>query len=90
MEEKEGKEGIDELIDSLYGFFKAARRVTKGRRTREKDPFSEMLKMASNNTIKQIYKLIAKDVHPDKGGTKEKMMKLNRLYERIKEIRGIK
>ncbi len=52
-------------------------------------PYSQMLKLASNELIKKIYRLIANEVHPDRGGDPQAMSVLNDCFEKIKNERGI-
>jgi len=54
------------------------------------DPWSATLKLASNDVLKQIHKLLIISLHPDKGGNEEKMKKLNVYWDKIAKERGIK
>lgn len=47
-------------------------------------PHETMLKLAKPRTLRRIYHLIAKDVHPDQGGRHEDMVALNEAWEYLK------
>jgi hypothetical protein len=49
------------------------------------DAYSRMMRMASPGLKKKIYRLIAMEVHPDKGGTPAQMTELNLAWEEIKK-----
>jgi len=55
----------------------------------EKDPFGAMLRVAPNDLLKKVYRMIAVEVHPDKGGKPEDMVTLNSAWEAVKKERGL-
>jgi hypothetical protein len=54
-----------------------------------KDPFGMMLRVASSDLLKKVYRMIAAEVHPDKGGKPEDMVTLNQAWDAIKKERGL-
>jgi hypothetical protein len=50
------------------------------------DPFGELLRLASLETLRKIFRMVAADVHPDRGGSDEKMATANRMWDEIKRI----
>lgn len=53
------------------------------------DPYSNLLKLAPDETLKKIYRMIAAEIHPDKGGKTEDMATLNTAWADIKKERGL-
>lgn len=53
------------------------------------DGFSRMLRAAPNDVLKKVYRLIAAEIHPDKGGKPETMVELNEAWSEVKKERGI-
>lgn len=51
------------------------------------DPYSTMLRLASPDLCKKIYRLIAAELHPDRGGDASKMTDLNLAWEAIQKSR---
>jgi hypothetical protein len=47
------------------------------------DAFREMVSLLTSEDYKGIYRVLAKRFHPDTGGSHEKMLKLNQLFERL-------
>ena len=54
-----------------------------------KDPFGEMLRVAPPELMKKIYRLIAAEIHPDKGGKPEDMITLNAAWTEVKKEKGL-
>lgn len=50
---------------------------------------SALIGHVSNETLKQIHRLIVKDLHPDRGGDAEAMKQANRAWEALKKKRGM-
>lgn len=55
----------------------------------ESDPYGLFLRLAPDNVLTQIYKLMAFALHPDRGGNTGKMQTLNDAWEKIKKERGL-
>ena len=51
---------------------------------------ANILRVASTDTLKRLYKNLAVDLHPDRGGDKDTMRLLNVAWDRIKMERGIR
>jgi hypothetical protein len=51
----------------------------------ETDAYSRMLKLASPGLLKKVYRLIASEIHPDKGGPAHGMVELNAAWDEIKK-----
>jgi hypothetical protein len=45
--------------------------------------------MASPDTLKQIYRLVALEAHPDKGGSTERMSEVNAMWMKMKKGKGV-
>lgn len=54
-----------------------------------KDPFGAMLRVAPNEVLKKVYRMIAVEIHPDKGGKPEDMVSLNQAWDAIKKEKGM-
>lgn len=50
------------------------------------DPYRALLESLPKDVLKKVYRLIAAEVHPDKGGTTEQMQKVNAAWDRIKKL----
>lgn len=55
----------------------------------DSDPYSQFLRLAPNNVLTQIHKLMVFALHPDKGGDTVKMQNLNDSWREIKKERGL-
>ena len=55
----------------------------------DKDPYSSLLSLAPNSVLKKVFRLIAAAVHPDAGGSGEKMTQANMAWSLIKQDRGM-
>jgi len=55
----------------------------------EADAFSTMLKLAPDEILKKVYRMIAIELHPDKGGKSEDMAALNVAWDEIKKERKL-
>lgn len=55
----------------------------------EGDPYGALLRLASNEILTKVYRLIATTLHPDKGGSADNMTKANQAWAAIKADRGI-
>lgn len=55
----------------------------------ESDPYSTLLRLAPDDLVKKVYRELAKELHPDKGGDKDKIQKVIKAYERIKKERKL-
>lgn len=53
------------------------------------DPFGAMLRVAPADVLKKVYRMIAVEIHPDKGGKPEDMVVLNQAWDAIKKERGL-
>jgi hypothetical protein len=53
------------------------------------DPFSAMLRVAPDDVLKKVYRMIAAEIHPDKGGDPQAMVTLNAAWAAIKTDRKI-
>lgn len=53
------------------------------------DPFGAMLRFAPPEVLKKVYRLIAAEIHPDKGGKPEDMVTLNSAWAEIKKEKGL-
>lgn len=53
------------------------------------DPYSDLLRLAPNDVLKSVFRLIATALHPDKGGQADKMTKANQAWAAIKADRGL-
>lgn len=53
------------------------------------DPFGAMLRLASDDGLKRVYRQLAAELHPDRGGAPERMIALNQAWELIRKERGI-
>jgi len=64
----------------------------------ERDPLEDgtygtmanLLRAASNDGVKRVYKALAADLHPDRGGDSDTMRRLNTAWDRIRMERGMK
>jgi len=95
MSKEQDDDRINEILEGLLNAFSAGKRVYESAKPyiQQKlyDPYSEMLKLADNKDIKEIYKLLSLKLHPDKqNGSNEKMAKLNEAFDKIKKIRNLK
>lgn len=54
-----------------------------------KDPFGAMLRVAPPEVLKKVYRMIAVEIHPDKGGKPEDMVTLNQAWDAVKKERGL-
>jgi hypothetical protein len=54
-----------------------------------KDPFGAMLRVAPAEVLKKVYRMIASEIHPDRGGKPEDMVTLNQAWDAIKKERGL-
>jgi len=81
--------GKDFGFDS--GAWETEGRTTKGgSNINDMDPF-KILGVNFNSTyeeVKEAYKKRARQVHPDKGGSNEDMMKVNAAFETLKRFNG--
>jgi len=53
------------------------------------DPFGAMLRVAPDDVLKKVYRMIAAEIHPDKGGAPEAMIVLNTAWSEIKKERKL-
>lgn len=53
------------------------------------DPFGAMLRVAPDDVLKKVYRLIAAEIHPDKGGLPEAMVALNQAWSEVKKERKL-
>jgi hypothetical protein len=53
------------------------------------DPYAALLRFASDETLKKCYRMVALDVHPDRGGSSDSMTQANMAWDAIKKERGI-
>lgn len=53
------------------------------------DPYSILLKAAPDDVLKKVYLLIVSKVHPDAGGSNEKMATVNTAWSEIKKERKL-
>lgn len=53
------------------------------------DPFGALLRLAGDDALKRIYRQLAAELHPDRGGSPERMIELNQAWEQIRKERGI-
>jgi hypothetical protein len=53
------------------------------------DPFGAMLKVAPDEVLKKVYRMIAAEIHPDKGGKPEDMVTLNQAWAEVKKERKL-
>ncbi len=51
---------------------------------------ANVLRAASSEALKKVYKTLAVDLHPDHGGDNDTMRRLNTAWDRIKVERGIR
>jgi hypothetical protein len=52
-------------------------------------PYHELVAKVPNSTLVKVYRLLATELHPDKGGAHELMVRVNSAWDRIKNIRGL-
>lgn len=52
------------------------------------DAYGTLLRLAPDDVLKKVFRLIAAAVHPDAGGTGEKMAQANSAWNAIKQDRG--
>lgn len=50
----------------------------------------DFVKMLPERALLQAFRFAAAELHPDKGGDMDKMMRLNTLWDRIKTDKGLK
>jgi hypothetical protein len=50
--------------------------------------YTELLAPLPDELLKRVYRLLATECHPDKGGSHEVMTKINQAWARIKQERG--
>lgn len=55
----------------------------------EVDPYGVMLRLGSDDTVKKVYRMLAVELHPDKGGKPENMVSLNQAWEKIRKERKL-
>jgi hypothetical protein len=83
--------GLDAIrLNDKRGFGDVARQVyTALPAPRERDPFEVLgvLRDAPWHIVEGAYRAAAKEAHPDRGGTAERMAELNEAYERAKAVR---
>jgi DnaJ-class molecular chaperone len=48
-----------------------------------------MLRVAPDDVLKKVYRMIAAEIHPDKGGAPEAMIVLNTAWSEIKKERKL-
>lgn len=53
------------------------------------DPYGALLRLAPDDVLKRVYRLVATALHPDKGGSAEKMTRANQAWKAIREDRGL-
>lgn len=53
------------------------------------DPYGAMLRVAPPDLLKKIYRLIAAEIHPDKGGKPDDMVALNNAWAEVKKEKGL-
>jgi len=53
------------------------------------DPFGALLRIAPDDVLKKVYRMIAAEVHPDKGAPAEAMVALNQAWSEIKKERKL-
>lgn len=58
-------------------------------KSNDDDPFSDFLRLAPDNVLTQIHKLMVFALHPDRGGDTAKMQKLNDSWRKIKKERAL-
>jgi hypothetical protein len=49
------------------------------------DAYGRMLRLASPAIVKKVYRLIAQEIHPDRGGDPAKMTELNLAWDEIRK-----
>jgi len=79
----------DILVDVASDFFTVKKhdQISSIVPVQEPDIYSQMLSLASIDSLKRIYRIIAMDVHPDRGGNDQAMTILNECWEKIKKER---
>ena len=53
------------------------------------DPYGALLRLAPDDVLKKVFRLIATSLHPDKGGPADKMTSANQAWKAIKADRGL-
>jgi len=53
------------------------------------DPYTMLVRLASDETLKKLYRMVALDVHPDRGGSADSMAQANLAWDAIKKERGL-
>ena len=53
------------------------------------DPYSVLLRLAPDETVRKVYRLVASALHPDLGGDTEKMAQANAAWDAIRRDRRI-
>lgn len=51
-------------------------------------PFHEMICDAPLDTLRKVYRVLAIDCHPDKGGNKDTMAKINVAWDKIQRLKA--
>jgi len=92
---------LDDLMEVAQKFFPSIAVVKNGETSEPPESsvdyledgtygtMANMLRVASVDTLKRLYKNLAMDIHPDRGGDKDTMRLLNIAWDRIKLERGI-
>lgn len=84
---RSGKSKPDDRGPWTYGgFYGAGQAPPRPSRTESGDPYRALLESLPKDVLKKVYRLIAAEVHPDKGGTTEQMQKVNAAWDRIKKL----
>lgn len=55
----------------------------------EEDVYGQLLRLAPDDVLKKVYRLIATSLHPDKGGSAQAMTHANQAWGAIKKDRGL-
>lgn len=85
ISDRENVERVDFIIKSLHDAWKTSKQYLDV--TRDVEPYFGMLGLTDDNTLKEVYRLLAKRLHPDRGGSPEKMALLNDFWGKIKKQR---
>jgi hypothetical protein len=95
---------LDDLMEVAQKFFPTIKVMeTPQQQERRQEPevvepledgtygtIANLLRASSTETLKKLFRLMAVDLHPDRGGDVETMKKLNTAWDRIRMERGIR